>query len=138
MDLIIQSTHEGSSNDITFTVAETDLEAARRVSQTVLDSLGGELAAEGGMTKLSLSGAGIMGRPGIAAGLFHCLSQQGINLRLIATSEVKVSCVIDADSGRKALQAVQEAFDVDDAQVELNPDLCCIPGRWRSPAITAC
>ena len=125
VDLIIQSTHEGSSNDITFTVAEADLDAARRVSQTVLNSLGGELAAEGGMTKLSISGAGIMGRPGIAAGLFHCLSQQGINLRLIATSEVKVSCVIDADSGRKALQAVQEAFDVNDAQVELNPDLCC-------------
>ena len=123
VDLIIQSTHEGSSNDITFTVAEADLEAARSVSQTVLDSLGGELAAEGGMTKVSISGAGIMGRPGIAAGLFHCLSQQGINLRLIATSEVKVSCVIDADSGRKALQAVQEAFDVADAQVELNPDL---------------
>ena len=123
VDLIIQSTHEGSSNDITFTVAEADLEAARSVSQTVLDSLGGELAAEGGMTKLSISGAGIMGRPGIAAGLFHCLSQQGINLRLIATSEVKVSCVIDAESGRKALQAVQEAFDVADAQVELNPDL---------------
>ena len=123
VDLIIQSTHEGTSNEITFTVAEADLDAARRVSQTVLDSLGGELAAEGGMTKLSISGAGIMGRPGIAAGLFHCLSQQGINLRLIATSEVKVSCVIDADAGSKALQAVQDAFDVADAQVELNPDL---------------
>ena len=123
VDLIIQSTHEGTSNDITFTVAEADLDAARRFSQTVLDSLGGELAAEGGMTKLSISGAGIMGRPGIAAGLFHCLSQQGINLRLIATSEVKVSCVIDADAGSKALQAVQDAFDVADAQMELNPDL---------------
>ena len=123
VDLIIQSTHEGTSNEITFTVAEADLDAARRVSQTVLDSLGGELAAEGGMTKLSISGAGIMGRPGIAAGLFHCLSQQGINLRLIATSEVKVSCVIDAEAGSKALQAVQNAFDVGDAQVELNPDL---------------
>ena len=68
VDLIIQATHEGSSNDITFTVAETDLEQARQVSQSVLDSLGGELAAEGGMTKLSIGGAGIMGRPGIAAG----------------------------------------------------------------------
>ena len=106
VDLIIQATHEGSSNDITFTVAESDLEQARQVSQSVLDSLGGELAAEGGLTKLSIRGAGIMGRPGIAAGLFNCLSQQGINLRLIATSEVKVSCVIDAASGPKALQAV--------------------------------
>ena len=121
VDLIIQSTHEGSSNDITFTVSEADLELARSVSQTVLDNLGGALAAEGGLTKLSISGAGIMGRPGIAAGLFTCLSQQGINLRLIATSEVKVSCVIDSSAGSKALQAVQDAFDLDDSQVALNP-----------------
>ena len=123
VDLIIQATHEGTSNDITFTVNEPDLNQAREVTQSVLNSLGGELSSEGGLTKLSISGAGIMGRPGIAASLFNCLCQQGINLRLIATSEVKVSCVIDADSGRKALQAVQEAFDVADAQVELNPDL---------------
>ena len=125
VDLIIQATHEGSSNDITFTVAESDLEHARSVSQSVLDCLGGELAAEGGLTKLSISGAGIMGRPGIAAGLFNCLSQQKINLRLIATSEVKVSCVIDSASGRKALQAVQQAFDVADSQVRMNPALSC-------------
>ena len=125
VDLIIQATHEGSSNDITFTVAESDLEHARSVSQSVLDSRGGELAAEGGLTKLSISGAGIMGRPGIAAGLFNCLSQQKINLRLIATSEVKVSCVIDSASGGKALQAVQQAFDVADSQVRTNPELSC-------------
>ena len=121
MDLIIQATHEGSSNDITFTVAEADLELARDVSQKVLDQLGGELAAEGGLTKLSISGAGIMGRPGIAAGLFNCLCQQGINLRLIATSEVKVSCVIDSSAGSKAVQAVQVAFDLEDSQIRINP-----------------
>ena len=121
VDLIIQATHEGNSNDITFTVAETDLESARGVSQRVLDSLGGELAAEGGLTKLSIGGAGIMGRPGIAASLFNCLSHQGINLRLIATSEVKVSCVIDSTNGAKALQAVQQAFDLEDAQISINP-----------------
>ena len=123
VDLIIQSTHSGNSNDITFTVGDSDLQAARQVCSDVLETLGGELGFDGGMSKLSVRGAGIMGRPGIAATLFNCLSQQGINLRLIATSEVKVSCVIDAESGRKALQAVQEAFDVADAQVELNPDL---------------
>ena len=124
VDLIIQSTHEGSSNDITFTVAEADLERAKDVCAGLLQSLGGDLSAEGGMTKLSISGAGMMGRPGIAAGLFTCLSQQGINLRLIATSEVKVSCVIDAANGRKALQAVREAFELQDAQVQLNPSVC--------------
>ena len=62
-----------------------------------------------------------MGRPGIAAGLFNCLCQQGINLRLIATSEVKVSCVIDSGAGSKAIQAVQEAFDLEDSQIRINP-----------------
>jgi aspartate kinase len=123
VDLIIQATHEGTSNDITFTVNEPDLDQAREVTQSVLNSLGGELSSEGGLTKLSISGAGIMGRPGIAASLFNCLCQQGINLRLIATSEVKVSCVIAASSGRKALQAVREAFEVADSQVAINPPL---------------
>ena len=62
-----------------------------------------------------------MGRPGIAAGLFNCLCQQGINLRLIATSEVKVSCVIDSGTGSKAVQAVQEAFALEDSQIRINP-----------------
>ena len=123
VDLIIQATHEGTSNDITFTVNEPDLDQAREVTQRVLNSLGGELSSEGGLTKLSISGAGIMGRPGIAASLFNCLCQQGINLRLIATSEVKVSCVIAATSGRKALQAVRDAFEVADSQVAINPAL---------------
>jgi aspartate kinase len=123
VDLIIQATHEGTSNDITFTVNEPDLDQAREVTQSVLNSLGGELSSEGGLTKLSISGAGIMGRPGIAANLFNCLCQQGINLRLIATSEVKVSCVIAATSGRKALQAVRDAFEVTDSQVAINPPL---------------
>ena len=62
-----------------------------------------------------------MGRPGIAANLFNCLCQQGINLRLIATSEVKVSCVIDASAGSKAVQAVQDAFDLEESQIRINP-----------------
>ena len=121
VDLIIQATHEGSSNDITFTVAEADLTKARGICTGLLDRWGGHLVAEGGMSKLSISGAGIMGRPGIAASLFDTLSRAGINLRLIATSEVKVSCVIDAEFGSKALRAVSQAFELDDHQVHLNP-----------------
>ncbi len=121
VDLIIQATHEGNSNDITFTVAEADLERARSICESLIQSLGGELVAQSGMSKLSISGAGIMGRPGIAAGLFQTLSRVGINLRLIATSEVKVSCVINAEAGSKALQATQEAFELEDGQISLNP-----------------
>ena len=121
VDLIIQATHEGNSNDITFTVAETDLERARSICESLIQKLGGELVAQSGMSKLSIGGAGIMGRPGIAAGLFQTLSRVGINLRVIATSEVKVSCVINADVGSKALHATQEAFELEADQISLNP-----------------
>ena len=121
VDLIIQSTHENNSNDITFTVAESELDKARCICTAQLQTLGGDLVAEAGMSKLSISGAGIMGRPGIAAGLFQTLSRVGINLRLIATSEVKVSCVVEASAGAKALQATQEAFELDSALISLNP-----------------
>lgn len=121
VDLIIQSTHEGNSNDITFTVAESDLAKARSICETQLQTLGGDLVAEAGMSKLSISGAGIMGRPGIAAGLFQTLSRVGINLRLIATSEVKVSCVVEASAGAKALQATQDSFELDSDLISLNP-----------------
>ena len=121
VDLIIQSTHEGKSNDITFTVAETDLKKAQSLCEGLLKTIGGQLSTEGGMSKLSISGAGIMGRPGIAASLFDTLSRAGINLRLIATSEVKVSCVIDSKLGGKALRAVSEAFELGESQVLINP-----------------
>ena len=121
VDLIIQSTHQGKSNDITFTVAETDLKKAQSLCEGLLKTIGGQLSTEGGMSKLSISGSGIMGRPGIAASLFDTLSRAGINLRLIATSEVKVSCVIDSTLGGKALRAVSEAFELSDNQVLINP-----------------
>lgn len=121
VDLIIQSTHEGSSNDITFTVAAAELCKARELCEALLQTIGGQLTADVNMTKLSVSGAGIMGRPGIAASLFNTLSRAGINLRLIATSEVKVSCVIDAALGGKALRAVSKAFELNDNQLKINP-----------------
>ena len=58
VDLIIQATHEGSSNDITFTVAETDLYTARSICTTLVDSLGGNLSSDGGMSKLSIRALG--------------------------------------------------------------------------------
>ena len=67
-----------------------------------------------------ISGAGIMGRPGIAASLFNTLSREGINLRLIATSEVKVSCVIDSNLGLKSLRSVTDTFELNESQIKIN------------------
>ena len=69
------------------------------------------------MTKLSIQVAGIMGRPSLSADLFETLSQANINVRLIATSEVKVSCVIEKSLGSKALRAVASAFELNDAHM---------------------
>ena len=126
VDLIVQSTHEGSSNDIAFTVAEAQLEEAKAVCQNVLDAMdaaaaGATLSTQAGMAKLSIAGAGIMGRPGVAARLFDTLAKGGINLRLIATSEVKVSCLVTGHQGNKALQAAANCFELNERQLHLNP-----------------
>jgi aspartate kinase len=130
VDLIVQATHEGASNDIAFTLAEDELEGALRVSREVLNAMGAggaQLTAEGAMAKLSISGAGIMGRPGVAARLFDTLARLGINLRLIATSEVKVSCVVEGGQGTKALRAAAEAFELSEQQL-LQSAVPCDPG----------
>jgi aspartate kinase len=134
VDLIVQSTHEGKSNDIAFTVAERERETAGEVCRHLLKDLeaeGAKLTLEGGMAKISISGAGIMGRPGVAARLFDTLARLGINLRLIATSEVKVSCVVEGGQGSKALRAAAEAFELGEVQVREGP----LPTDPEAPAV---
>ena len=121
VDLIIQATHQISSNDITFTVDENELNNAQAQCKKLMNTIGGEISYQKSLTKLSIYGAGIMGRPGIASSLFQTLSDSGINIRLIATSEVKVSCVIDSELGKKALRSVGEVFKLSDKQITLNP-----------------
>ena len=121
VDLIIQATHQINSNDITFTVAENELNNAQAQCKKLINTIGGEISYQKSLTKLSIYGAGIMGRPGIASSLFQTLSDSGINIRLIATSEVKVSCVIDSELGKKALRSVGEVFKLSDKQITLNP-----------------
>ncbi len=121
VDLIIQATHQVNSNDITFTVAENELNNVHNQCEKLINNIGGEISSNKNLTKLSIYGAGIMGRPGIASSLFQTLSDSGINIRLIATSEVKVSCVIDSESGKKALRNVGEIFKLNNKQITLNP-----------------
>ncbi len=132
VDLIVQATHEGASNDIAFTLPEADLDRAELVCREVLAGLGAapgeaggaQLSAEAGLAKLSIAGAGIMGRPGVAARLFDTLARAGINLRLIATSEVKVSCLVSGQQGAKALRAAAEAFELNESQLHHNREAC--------------
>ncbi|EAQ75795.1 MULTISPECIES: aspartate kinase [unclassified Synechococcus] len=127
VDLIVQATHVGASNDIAFTLSESQLEGAREVCRSLLQELAVEesaLSTQAGLAKLSISGAGIMGRPGIAARLFDTLARYGINLRMIATSEVKVSCLVEGSQGARALRAAAEVFELQEHQLRQNPLPC--------------
>jgi len=121
VDLIIQATHDGNSNDITFTVNEFDLTKTIEQCELITSQLGGEYNFKAKMTKLSIQGAGIMGRPSVSADLFDTLSQANINVRLIATSEIKVSCVIELNNIPKAIRFVGEKFKLSDSQIYVNP-----------------
>jgi aspartate kinase len=142
VDLIVQATQEGCSNDIAFTLPEADLDRAQLVCREVLATMGAglgdglaeggaRLSAEGGLAKLSISGAGIMGRPGVAARLFDALARASINLRLIATSEVKVSCLVAGSQGAKALRCAADSFELHGGQLRHDPEPC----RLGEPAV---
>ena len=121
VDLIIQATHDGNSNDIAFTVNEFELTKTIEQCKLITEQLGGEYNFKTNMTKLSIQGAGIMGRPTVSADLFETLSQANINVRLIATSEIKVSCVVDIDNIPKAIRFISDKFKLSDKQIFINP-----------------
>ncbi|MEO1069723.1 MAG: ACT domain-containing protein, partial [Cyanobacteria bacterium J06638_6] len=96
-----------------FTVAQTDADTARSVVEGAAAKLGlGDVAVDAAIAKVSVVGTGMIYAPGVAARMFKALSEQGINLQMIATSEIKISCVVAKDEGVKALRAVHNAFDL--------------------------
>ncbi len=122
VDLIIQSTREeNNSNDITFTISEKFLNKTIEQCDFIISQIGGKYSITKNMSKLSIQGAGIMGRPSISAELFDTLSKANINVRLIATSEIKVSCVIELKDITKAIRFVGEKFKLFSTQIIINP-----------------
>jgi len=121
VDLIIQATREENSNDITFTISEKFLTKTIEQCNLIISRIGGKYSITQNMTKLSIQGVGIMGRPSISAEFFDTLSKANINVRLIATSEIKVSCVIDLKDSAKAIRFVGEKFKLCTNQVFINP-----------------
>jgi aspartate kinase len=121
VDLIIQSIHEGNSNDIAFTVTKNSLNRAEAVAAAIAPALRShphpssgeaEVMVERQMAKVSIVGAGMIGRPGVAAQMFETLAEAGVNIQMISTSEVKVSCAIDADDCDRAIAALCNVFNV--------------------------
>ena len=116
MDTIIQSQRTSIVNgivtrDIAFTVAQGDGADAQRLLAASAAQLGcGEVVVDTAIAKVSIVGAGMMGKPGVAAQMFNALAAGGINIQTIATSEIKISCVVAEDRGIDALKIIHRAF----------------------------
>ncbi|AFY64610.1 aspartate kinase [Geitlerinema sp. PCC 7407] len=129
VDLIIQSIHEGNTNDIAFTVSQASLKRAEAVSSAMIPALAAgtgsaaedaEVMVDGGIAKVTIAGAGMIGRPGVAAQMFKTLAEAGINIQMISTSEVKVSCVVEAADCDRALAVLCEAFEVNSSPARID------------------
>ncbi|MFG6096610.1 aspartate kinase [Leptothoe sp. ISB3NOV94-8A] len=135
VDLIIQSINEGNFNDIAFTVEKDVLEDAKNLASSLIPSLRGTsedgdtvaLVTDTQIAKVSIAGAGMIGRPGVAAKMFSTLAAAEVNIQMIATSEVKVSCTIAAEDCDRTIAALCNAFDLNQSPARLDAT-ATVPG----------
>jgi aspartate kinase len=123
VDMIIQSLgQDGATNDIAFTVNTWDLQNAGKVLTPILQELGArDVLLDEDVAKVSIVGVGMIDRPGVAAAMFDALAKAEINIKMIATSEIKISVLVDKAESDKAVQAIHNAFFSESATEELIP-----------------
>ena len=120
VDMIVQSAMRDKINDISLTVPEGDMDKAIRTIKSVSKSFElSEIGADNDVAKVSIVGAGMISSPGVAAKMFQVLADNGINIDMISTSEIKVSCIVKRAHAIKAVQVLHDAFDL----ANLNKDL---------------
>ena len=114
IDMIVQNiSHEGLS-DITFTVPESEAIKALEAIQKAADEVGAaEVLEDRGVAKISVIGVGMRGHTGIAATMFRTLAEEGINIEMISTSEIKVSCIIWTKYAELAVRVLHKAFELE-------------------------
>lgn len=113
VDLVFQALSHEQLNDIAFTVEDKDAEAAEAVARSCLPAIGGQgVVVDRSVAKVSAVGAGMARRPGVAARVFQALADKGINIQMIGTSEVKISCIVSRDQAELALRQIHQAFEL--------------------------
>jgi aspartate kinase len=121
IDTIIQNEplEEGRSAEVSFTIMKEDLSDAQVALSPVASNLGIErIDTDQQIGKVSIVGAGMRSHPGVAAKVFQTLAQEGINIEMISTSPIKISCVIRSDVVPQAVQALHSAFDLGAGGIE--------------------
>jgi len=121
VDTIIQNEprEEGRDAEVSFTIAAEDLRAAERALGPVMSDLGiAEIDTDPEIGKVSIIGAGMRSHPGVAAQVFETLATRSINIEMISTSPIKISCVIRSEAVPEAVQALHETFELSLAEVQ--------------------
>jgi len=114
IDMIIQNTRAGDLTDMTFTVPRTDYKKAVEILKKVAVDIGAEdVSSADNIVKVSIVGVGMRNHSGIASTMFQVLANEGINIMMISTSEIKVSCVIEEKYTELAVRALHDAFALD-------------------------
>ncbi len=114
IDTIVQNASIDNITDLTFTVARSDLVKAMSIVEPVAKSVGGKkCVTDSTLAKVSIIGTGMQNTPGYAARMFRTLHEQGINIQLITTSEIRITCIISEGRVRDAVQALHQAFELE-------------------------
>lgn len=114
VDMIIQNTRTGGETDLTFTVSKADFREAIEISKKVAEQIGAtEVLTADNIAKVSVVGVGMKNHSGVAATMFSALAKENINIRLISTSEIRISCMIEEKYAELAVRVLHSAFNLD-------------------------
>jgi aspartate kinase len=115
VDMIVQNISHDAKTDLSFTVPSVDLPRLKGVVEHLVEEIGAlRFESDDGIAKLSLVGAGMKSHPGVAADMFDALADEGINIEMISTSSIRISCVIRETDAERALRAVHARFGLGD------------------------
>ena len=115
VDVIVQNASLEGLTDVTFTVSQGDFQRALELTRQVCADMAQDVVGNSGLAKMSIVGTGMQNGPGYAATMFDSLSKANVNIEMITTSEIRITCVIDASSIKDAANALHNAFELDAA-----------------------
>ena len=113
IDMIVQNVSHDGTTDISFTVPKEDLAGSLEVAEAMKPTVGAvSVVADEGLAQVSIIGAGMKTHPGVTATMFETLAANGINIEMISTSPIRLSCMVRADAAERAVQLLHEAFEL--------------------------
>ena len=119
VDMIVQNVSHSGTTDMSFTAPRADLPKLQDVLERIVKEIGAvRYVVDDGIAKVSLIGAGMKSHPGVAADMFHVLATEKVNIEMISTSSIRISCVIRRDDAERAVRAVHDHFELGEGSVE--------------------